>query len=221
MKRFTPASGEFSAADQDFKADFEAAAADKPNPPSADEEGGPGLMTPEKDAAIKEEFTKSFNEEEPSVTSGSDEGPDEFEQAGVDGEAALQEAVKKADEAAAQYGQKLSFKQAFKKARDEGLKVFDWEGKKYTTDVAGAKPAAPKGLMDPAPAAKAETPLGMDKKPVGVVEEMAGNPTDPGEMLSTKSRKPEPKPEPAKRMGWNDVKPLSADENARSIYGRG
>ena len=143
MKRFTPASGEFSAADQDFKADFEAAAAETPNPPAADPEGGPGLMTPEKAAATEKEFTDAFNEKEPSVTGGSDEGPDEFEKAGDDGEAALQEAVKKADEAAAQYDQKLSFKQAFKKARDEGLKVFDWEGKKYTTDVAGAKPAAP------------------------------------------------------------------------------
>lgn len=35
---------------------------------------------------------------------------------------------------------KQSFKEAFAEARRAGGKTFDWNGKKYTTEVAGAKP---------------------------------------------------------------------------------
>lgn len=37
---------------------------------------------------------------------------------------------------------KQSFKEAFAEARRAGGKTFDWNGKKYTTEVAGAKTAA-------------------------------------------------------------------------------
>jgi hypothetical protein len=38
---------------------------------------------------------------------------------------------------------KMSFKQAFAAARKEGGKTFEWNGKKYTTEMAGEKKAAP------------------------------------------------------------------------------
>lgn len=42
-----------------------------------------------------------------------------------------------------------NFKEAFAKARADGLKVFEWQGKKFTTEVAGSKPAAAKPISLP------------------------------------------------------------------------
>lgn len=38
---------------------------------------------------------------------------------------------------------KQSFKEAFAEARRAGGKTFEWNGKKYTTELAGSKPSAP------------------------------------------------------------------------------
>jgi len=40
----------------------------------------------------------------------------------------------------AEEAQKLTFKQAFAEARRGGNKIFEWNGKKYTTQLAGEKP---------------------------------------------------------------------------------
>lgn len=56
---------------------------------------------------------------------------------------------------------KQSFKEAFAEARKGGGKTFEWEGKKYTTELASDKKAAPKTeVAKPAakPTAKYETP---------------------------------------------------------------
>ena len=46
---------------------------------------------------------------------------------------------------------KQSFKEAFAEARRGGGKTFEWNGKKYTTELAGAaKPAAPRAAAKPA-----------------------------------------------------------------------
>jgi len=42
----------------------------------------------------------------------------------------------------------MSFKEAFASARGAGGKTFEWQGKKYTTDLAPSKPAKP---AEPAP----------------------------------------------------------------------
>ena len=60
---------------------------------------------------------------------------------------------------------KMSFKEAFASARKGGEKTFEWNGKKYTTDVAKPKAAAPKAAAPKAdvpaekPKAKYETPI--------------------------------------------------------------
>ena len=54
---------------------------------------------------------------------------------------------------------KQTFKEAFAAARKGGGKTFEWEGKKYTTELASEKKAAPKAEAPVAkPAAKYETP---------------------------------------------------------------
>ena len=55
---------------------------------------------------------------------------------------------------------KQSFKEAFAEARKGGGKTFEWNGKKYTTELASEKKAAPARAAAPAakPAAKYETP---------------------------------------------------------------
>ena len=47
-----------------------------------------------------------------------------------------------------------NFREAFKAARAEGLKVFEWQGKKYTTEVKAkaAAPVAPVATNEAAPA---------------------------------------------------------------------
>lgn len=49
---------------------------------------------------------------------------------------------------------KQSFKEAFAENRKAGNKTFEWEGKKYTTEMAGEKKATPKTEAAPKPAAK-------------------------------------------------------------------
>jgi len=44
----------------------------------------------------------------------------------------------------------MSFKEAFASARGAGDKTFEWQGKKYTTDLASSKPAAEKAVEKPA-----------------------------------------------------------------------
>ena len=45
---------------------------------------------------------------------------------------------------------KQSFKEAFAEARRGGGKTFEWNGKKYTTEMAGEKSAAPRAAAKPA-----------------------------------------------------------------------
>ena len=56
---------------------------------------------------------------------------------------------------------KLSFKEAFAAARGSGDKTFEWNGKKFTTEMAKPKAAAPKAeapkIKTLAPADKGET----------------------------------------------------------------
>ena len=66
------------------------------------------------------------------------------------------------EESEAPAPKKQSFKEAFAEARKGGGKTFEWEGKKYTTELAGEK-KAPAKTSEPAkpaskPAAKYETP---------------------------------------------------------------
>ncbi len=51
-------------------------------------------------------------------------------------------------EEAAAPAKKQSFKEAFAEARRGGGKTFEWNGKKYTTDMAGSKPASPAKVTD-------------------------------------------------------------------------
>lgn len=53
------------------------------------------------------------------------------------------EESKKAEAATAQAAQPTDFKSAFAKARSDGKKLFSWNGKKYTTDLASDKKSAP------------------------------------------------------------------------------
>jgi hypothetical protein len=52
---------------------------------------------------------------------------------------------------------KMSFKDAFAEARKGGGKTFEWQGKKYTTEM--AKPKAKEAAPAAKPAAKYETPI--------------------------------------------------------------
>lgn len=51
--------------------------------------------------------------------------------------------AEKAEETSAPAAKKPSFKEAFASARKAGDKTFQWEGKKFTTEMAGEKKAAP------------------------------------------------------------------------------
>ena len=54
----------------------------------------------------------------------------------------------------------ISFKESFRRARDAGLKTFPFNGKKYTTELASSKAAAPtpKAKAESKPTPKAEAP---------------------------------------------------------------
>lgn len=56
---------------------------------------------------------------------------------------------------AAEPAKKQSFKEAFAEARKGGGKTFEWNGKKYTTEMAGEKPAA--SMRSAAPAKVTDT----------------------------------------------------------------
>jgi hypothetical protein len=57
-----------------------------------------------------------------------------------------------------------TFKEAFKEAREEGKKTFEWNGKRYTTDV-----ASPKAKESDAPKSESkEEPAKEDKRSRGV-----------------------------------------------------
>lgn len=96
---------------------------------------------------------------------------------------------------------KVSFKSAFAEARKAGDKTFEWEGKKYTTDIAGAKKPTEKKSESvtekkPAPAktepAKAE-PVKAEKKDSGF---------GPKNTFLTKDRLDKSKT--AMRSGWSN-----------------
>lgn len=55
-------------------------------------------------------------------------------------------------------GSNISFKDAFKAARKAGEGTFTWQGKKYTTEMAGEKKAAPADKPAVPAAPKVETP---------------------------------------------------------------
>ena len=64
-----------------------------------------------------------------------------------------------APKAAPAPAKKMSFKEAFASARKGGDKTFEWQGKKYTTELAKPKAAAPAPkAAAPAPKPKYETP---------------------------------------------------------------
>lgn len=122
--------------DEMSKEDFDAFANDEV--PEGDE---PKLgLTPEGMAQTEQEYADAFNEPEPDVKA---KAQDDFDDAMAD--AGGMEAEK---EVAAQVAKPVetpkptSFKDTFAAARKDGLKVFDWNGKKYTTALKGeAKPA--------------------------------------------------------------------------------
>lgn len=61
-------------------------------------------------------------------------------------------------EAPAPAAKKTTFKEAFASARKAGDKTFQWEGKKYTTEMAGEKKAAPTTAKAAPTTAKAAEP---------------------------------------------------------------
>ena len=97
--------------------------------------------------------------------------------------------------AAAKTAEPQSFKQAFAAARSGGDKVFNWNGKSYTTELASSKPApkaeapAPKAETKAtpkaeAPAPKAETKADTAPKSTGTYRDISGkvrSKTDDGE----------------------------------------
>ena len=67
------------------------------------------------------------------------------------------------------------FKEAFRDARSAGDKSFTWQGKKYTTELAAAKPKAAAPAPAPAPkAASAEIPKGKESAPASTGEDTSG-----------------------------------------------
>ena len=72
-----------------------------------------------------------------------------------------------------------AFKEAFRDARSAGDKSFTWQGKKYTTEMAGAKPKtstpAPAPAPEPAPkAASSEIPKSKEAAPASTGEDTSG-----------------------------------------------
>lgn len=88
--------------------------------------------------------TKRYNGEDGSMT-------DEEASPGApenDSNAGMAEA-RAASDAAEAAPKKQSFKEAFASARKAGDKTFEWNGKKFTTEMAGEKKAAPKAAAAP------------------------------------------------------------------------
>lgn len=67
------------------------------------------------------------------------------------------------------------FKDAFREARSAGDKTFTWQGKKYTTEMAAAKPKAAAPAPAPAPkAASSDIPKGSETAPESTGEDTSG-----------------------------------------------
>jgi hypothetical protein len=107
---------------------------------------------------------------------------------------------------------KMSFKEAFASARKGGDKTFTWNGKKYTTEMAGEKKAAPKA--EPAkPAAKTETKVekpGLFRRTMAALGGVKLPQSDYGVETEEKDERPTTRPKPvstaaaiqAKNMGY-------------------
>lgn len=122
--------------DEMKKEDFEAFANDEV--PEGDE---PKLgLTPEKVAESDAEYADAFNEPESDVKV---KAKDDFDAAMA--EADDMQAEKEMDALDAgmtkpvEPAKPTTFKEAFAAARKSGLKVFDWNGKKYTTELKSDK----------------------------------------------------------------------------------
>jgi hypothetical protein len=108
---------------------------------------------------------------------------------------------------------KMSFKEAFASARKGGDKTFTWNGKKYTTEMAGEKKAAPKAepaKTEPAkPAAKVEKP-GLFRRTMAALGGVKLPQSDYGVETEEKDERPTTRPKPvstaaaiqAKNMGY-------------------
>lgn len=81
----------------------------------------------------------------------------------------------------------LTFDQAFAAARKAGLKIFPWNGKNYTTDLAETKPAAVKPAAPITPTS-ASKPAGTSKTTAPATNRLPASPN------SKVSRPPEPEP---------------------------
>lgn len=69
------------------------------------------------------------------------------------------------------------FKDAFREARSAGDKTFTWQGKKYTTEMAGSKPSsssAPSPAPSPAKASSSDIPKGKESAPESTGEDTSG-----------------------------------------------
>ena len=72
-------------------------------------------------------------------------------------------------------GKPKGFKDAFREARSAGDKTFTWQGKKYTTEMAGAKPpAAPTASATPAKSSSSDIPKGKESAPESTGEDTSG-----------------------------------------------
>ena len=72
-------------------------------------------------------------------------------------------------------GKPKGFKDAFREARSAGDKTFTWQGKKYTTEMAAAKPKAAAPAPAPAPkAASSDIPKGSETAPESTGEDTSG-----------------------------------------------
>lgn len=170
-------------------------------------------MTPERVSKAQEDFNAAFDEQ--------DDVEAEREVDDMRAQAADDEFMKVAERAKEPItAEPKSFKDAFAKARTDGLKVFDWNGKQYTTQMKGTQnPASANPAKPAAPAASVESVVKV-KKPAPVKRGLTLQdvPAD-NTMYSEGKSSMLPKEEP-KKMSWMDVKPLRAADDAKSIYRR-
>lgn len=112
---------------------------------------------------------KRYNGEDDSVVSSfAEDANDRIQAEANKGNYAKSESYKAepASDSEKAFPAKTSFKSAFAAARKAGGKSFEWEGKKYSTDVAAPKAKASKPAADdtpaptPAPAAKKDSGIG-------------------------------------------------------------
>jgi hypothetical protein len=189
----------------EYEADFKTFS-DEDTPKEAASEPAIGL-TMESMKAEADEYSGAFDEDAKAEPAGAESPEENLNDFDAKAEKEMEVPMEKKKPS--------SFKEAFKSARDDGLSEFEWNGKKYTTQLKSDVKAPKATTSEAAPAnpAKAETPLGMDKKKADLSLDVPADLT----MHSANSKKPAPE---AKKMGWNDVKPLAAADDAPSIYGR-